>query len=269
MNGRVVETDKLSFDLLNDLFQDKICILLIRGYASREVCKNLNVFFVTYGKDEYTHEIRTNSQTELLYYGVDRYGYPLNSTYTDNSKEKLSYYFKQAPNTMRLIREAAYPYISPIDKLRVEFDEVWPYGSNIGVIDEKKTLCGIGRIMSAQLSHLSEEQPHFDSVPQHYFPGICKQFSANIYLNVPDHGGELEIWDVKPIDIDISNNLIVPKDWRAVLPQSIKVKPEQGDLIIFNTRRPHAITKFEQAEPRTSIQTFIGLNKNLQIFLWD
>jgi hypothetical protein len=269
MESGIVEAEELSAELLKEFFDDKICVLIIKEYAEPGVCKNLDNFF-TYSNriEQYTHEIRENSTIQLLYYGVDRYGYPLNSTYTDPTGKNLKKYQEEALPTIRSVRKAAQPYMSPIDRLRLELDELWPQDANLATYKGKKAFCGIGRIMPSELSELSEKQPHFDSVPVSYFPDIYKQFAANIYLNVPKMNGELEIWNVEPIEINKVENFKIPDDWRSALPESIKVKPEQGDLLLFNTRRPHAITSFNDSKARTSIQTFIGLTKNSKLFLW-
>ncbi|GIX97154.1 fe2OG dioxygenase domain-containing protein [Caerostris extrusa] len=264
----VLETEELTADALADLFNDKICVLCVKNYIPDFVSEKLDAFLREKGSDPYTHEIRKNGKVDLQYFGVNRYGYPLNSIYTDETGENLEKYLKEALPTMRSIRKAAAPYLSPIDKFRVELDEAWPKKANVATFKGQKTLCGIGRIMPTSLSKLSEVHPHFDAVPVSCFPDIHKQFTANFYLNVPDQGGELEIWNVPPLDISTIEEFKIPEDWRSQLPASIKVKPEKGDLLLFNTRRPHAITSFSGLNPRTSLQTFIGYTKESEIFLW-
>ncbi|GFR27639.1 fe2OG dioxygenase domain-containing protein [Trichonephila clavata] len=264
----VLEAEELTADVLHDLFNDNICVLRIKSYVPQTVCQKLDSFLREKGSDPYTHEIRKNGKVDLLYFGVNRYGYPLNSIYKDDTGENLKKYLAEALPTMRSIRKAAAPFLSPIDKFRVELDEAWPKKANVATFKGQKTFCGIGRIMPTSLSELSETQPHFDAVPTACFPDIYKQFTANFYLNVPEEGGELEIWNVPPLDINNIENFTIPENWRELLPTSIKVKPEPGDLVLFNTRRPHAITKFGGPNPRTSIQTFIGYTKDSEVFLW-
>jgi hypothetical protein len=264
----VLVRDRLAAKDLQSLFKDEICVLHIPNFITREVTGKLNRFLQEKGSDQYTHEVRNkDGSTELQYFGVNRFGRPLNSTYNDPNGESLKKYFADALPTIQTIRRAVHPYLSPIDKLRVELDELWSGKVNVATLNGKKTFCGIGRIMPASLSALSAVQPHFDSVPTSYFPNIAKQFAANIYLNVPPLGGELEIWNVPPVDVSVKN-FAIPGDWRSVLPTSILVKPGPGDLLLLNTRRPHAITEFASTEPRTSVQTFIGLTKESDVILW-
>ncbi|KAG8172596.1 hypothetical protein JTE90_016611 [Oedothorax gibbosus] len=264
----VLVSDELTAKDLQSLFEDQICVLHIRNFIPQEVTGKLNNFLQEKGSEEYTHEVRNkDGSTELQYFGVNRFGRPLNSTYNDPTGESLKKYFADALPTMQAIRRAVHPCLSPIDKLRVELDELWTGKVNVATLNGKKTFCGIGRIMPASLSSLSAIQPHFDAVPTSYFPTIFKQFAANVYLNVPHQGGELEIWNVPPVDVS-DENFTIPADWRSALPTSIIVKPGPGDLLLLNTRRPHAITKFAGTEPRTSVQTFIGLTKESDVILW-
>ena len=269
MESSYIEEEKLTFECLQKIFQDEVSVLIVRGFGSSEVCERLHKFLVSQKVSEYTHEIRNKEKLEMSYFGVNRYGFPLNNTYNDETGEKYQTYINNALGTMSNIRKAANPYLSPIDRLRVELDEIWPFHSNVSAIDGHKAFCGIARIMSAELSHLSAEQPHYDLVSLDYFPNLKRQYAANLYLKVPDNGGELEMWDVNPIKIDEIKNFVVPKDWRSELPKSIKIKPEQGDLLVFNTCRPHAITSFKSYYPRTSLQTFIGLNQDKSLSMWN
>merc|ERR1719436_459860 len=98
---------------------------------------------------------------------------------------------------------------------------------------------------------------------------IKQQFAANVYLDVPERGGELEIWDVEPLSCDAIVQLDQSKDIRSQLPtDSIKVRPVKGDLLLFNTRRPHAVCPFPNGT-RTSMQTFIGCNDDKPLILWN
>jgi 2OG-Fe(II) oxygenase superfamily len=161
------------------------------------------------------------------------------------------------------MRGFATPALAPIDKLRLELDEQFDEGASVASFQGRKMLTGIARITRAASSHLSAEQPHFDALPEKY-ARLDAQLAANIYLQVPGAGGELEIWDVPPLH-PMSQ---VPDDWRAMLPGSIKIRPQQGELIIFNCRRPHAVGEFTGTD-RVTAQTFIGWQKEAGLQLWN
>lgn len=264
-NNTILTTHQLDEYSLTQLFTNKICVLRIPQFCESSLCDKLTRWLEHNEKlTEYTYVMKRNNAVKSIYYGVDRVGVPYNSTYGDvKAKEK---YYEEALPGIRTLRSVAYPSLSPIDRLRLELDENWSQGAQLANFEGKKMFIGIGRIMRPELSHLSEQQPHFDSVPTQYVD-LHGQFSANIYLSVPKHGGELEIWDVAPIPTSVIHTNDPTKDWRSELPPSIIVKPEKGDLLLFNTRRPHAITQFKK-KTRVAVQCFIGIHSHNPLAMW-
>jgi hypothetical protein len=124
-------------------------------------------------------------------------------------------------------------------------------------------MAGIVRVMKSENSHLSAKQPHFDALPTKYYT-FDSQFAANIYMQTPEEGGCLELWDVDAL----KPGEHTPKDWRSKLPPSIQIQAKMGDLILFNCRRPHAIGEFNGSQ-RISLQMFIGFSKGEPLLLWN
>lgn len=264
-NPKVIVSKEINKDVLTKLFTNEICILKIPAFCDAFLCKKLTEWLIHHQElTEYPYVMKQPTGVKSIYYGVDRVGVPYNSTY-GNLAQKEKYY-REALTGIRAYRNASYPYLSPIDRIRVELDENWTQGANLASFEGTKMFIGIGRLMQSQLSHLTELQPHCDSVPTEYV-NLIGQFSANIYLSVPETGGALEIWDVPPIPTNVIHHSDPHKDWRSELPGSIIVKPEQGDLLLFNTRRPHAITRFPEGT-RVASQCFIGLHENHALSMW-
>lgn len=264
-NNKIITTDRLIERDLIKLFNNEICILQVKKFCDPALCDKLSDWFKTSDRlVQYPYVMKRESSVKTIYYGVDRVGVPYNSTYGDiKQKEK---YYEEALSGIKALRSTSYPYLSPVDRLRVELDENWPEGANLANFEGKKMFIGIGRVMKPELSHLSEYQPHWDSVPTQYAK-LSGQFSANVYLSVPKQGGELEIWDIEPLPTTVIHNNDPDRDWRAELPQSITLKPEKGDLLLFNTRRPHAITHFSGVT-RVAAQCFIGVNPDKSLSMW-
>ena len=64
--------------------------------------------------------------------------------------------------------------------------------------------------------------------------------------------------------MELSFNENVVKDEKEV----VEILPQEGDLILFNTRRPHAVTRFFGSF-RITIQTFIGYKTGEPLYMWN
>lgn len=247
------------------LLSDDITALIIEGFYPAEHASVIaDKLIQSETLAHYTHEVATANGLKQEYLGVDRVGIPFNLIYDKPDGDQLvDHYYAAAKENIARIRSYANCAMTPIDKLRLELDENYAEGAMIADYQNKKMLAGIGRVSHAEMSHMSEDPPHFDALPKR-FADLTGQFAANIYLKVPDRGGELEMWDVEPLT-PLSS---VPDNWRAALPDSITIKPYIGDLIIFNCRRPHAIRRFT-GEPRVTMQVFIGHKEHQPLKLWN
>ena len=262
---RIEKATQITHQAMQRLLTDEITALIIENYYP---VNSAGVIAEKLIKSEvlanYTHETSTTNGLKQEYLGVDRVGFPFNLIYDKPDDDNLiGQYYAAAKENISRIRLYSKPAITPIDKLRLELDENYTHGAMVADYQHKKMLAGIGRVSHADMSYMSEDPPHFDALPKR-FAELSGQFAANIYLKVPGTGGELEIWDVPPLAPLFS----APDNWRAQLPQSIVIKPNVGDLIIFNCRRPHAIRSFK-GEPRVTMQVFIGYKENQPLKLWN
>jgi hypothetical protein len=72
---------------------------------------------------------------------------------------------------------------------------------------------------------------------------VLNQLVANIYLQVPEQGGDLQLWLREPTEDEKTTIL----DVEGLEPDSVEtpahvIHPEAGDLIIFSPRMLHAVT---------------------------
>lgn len=251
---------------LESLLNQQVTGLIIKNFYPIDLCERLNQKIShSDRREKYTHETIINNEVKQEYFGVDRIGFPFNLTYgkTASSSLRDNYYkgVKDAFSDLRMLSEG---FINPIDLLRLQLDENFTEGAGIANFEGKKMRAGVIRLMQAEHSHLSDEQPHYDALPLE-IAKLDSQLAANIYLKTPKGlGGELELWDVTPLE----PMTVVPDNWRESLPTSIKIKPEQGDLVIFNCRLPHAISSFSIGE-RITAQVFIGFQKGKGLMLWN
>ncbi|CAM9262200.1 unnamed protein product, partial [Discosporangium mesarthrocarpum] len=167
-------------------------------------------------------------------------------------------YFDDAPKLMRRFREdrsfGEAPLLGPLDKLRLELDEIWPEGATVRKNDAGEPhLAGVARIMRGPTQyidgfiHVDELAP---MVPHH---GI---FSANVYLRMPPTGGELAIWPVafrSRWDFyrhaeTLSQLTTQGEEGQALLrkrlPSPLNIRVAAGDLVLLCVQRPHAAQGF-------------------------
>ena len=265
---QIVTAPALSEDLLRDLFEDRILAIHVPNYCHSFVAHKLSQWFLEQRDlPAYTHELYKDGVPVQEYFGVYRYGSPYNKTYGKPATSSAhNEYYQAALQSIRNVRQACLPYAAPMDRLRNELDENLPMGAQVANYEGRKMFVGIGRITPAADSHILQVQPHVDCLPQ----DICQldgQFAANIYLRMPSRGGAVELWDVPALSPEEIAALPQDHDWRAELPESTLIYPEVGDLLLFNTRKPHAVHGFNQGV-RISVQCFMGYRKDSPLSLW-
>lgn len=267
----ILATHELNEEILGKLFRDEICILRVHNYASPEVISALRRFMYN-GQQHFIRSYYVGYKKQepvRKFFGVHLWGMPYNSTYYQGPDDEASQKYHDAAITnLNTLRRYLSPQVSPIDRLRLHLDEHWTPGARLArFVEGKRMFVGIGRFVYAKDSFLGETQPHFDSLPQHVRT-LEKQFSANVYTDIPYAGGELEVWNVPPLTPEEILQIPIGKRWRAVLPPPLVVKPQVGELILFNTRRPHAVRGFENGI-RSSMQCFIGMHKDHTLEYWS
>jgi hypothetical protein len=265
VSARVLEAACLSSEAIAALTNGDVCALRIPDFSAPDVVSRLRDFLERADLEEYVYTSGAGASLQRTFLGVHRLGTPYNSTYGD-AERRTAYYQHALPDTRR-VRGACDPYLSPIDRFRLELDEAWPGGAVLGRFDGHPMFAGMCRVVGAELSHLGGAQPHFDSLPPAVEP-LVAQFSTNIYLDVPRTGGELELWDVPPLSPAEIARRRPDQDLRAELPPPILLKPRIGELIAFNTRRPHAVRAFPHGR-RVSLQCFWGIRSDGTIAVWN
>ena len=257
-------------DLL-DLLAGKILALRIPSYYHHEQAEQISEDLIEQDTLERYHRAPD--------VGVQRTG--ITFLETKGNEKMLERYYQQAPACNRNIRYTCSPFISPIDKLRLDLGDIWLAGACIENIHNRTMLAGIGRVFEDNF----ELPPHQDILardvsdapiyPSYPFSNLVTQLSANIYLRTPKFGGELEIWNVKPQTTKQPE--IHEKEYkyegiidRRTLPTATAViKPQIGELILFDSTRVHAV-RASHGGPRVSMSMFIGYrNQNEPLTYWS
>jgi hypothetical protein len=181
---------------------------------------------------------------------VSRLGQEL---YECESELELAKYQEDAPTLIKEMRRLVHPYISPIDRLRVELDDIWICGCNLAKLGNQKAFVGIVR----EFKEDNPSEPHCDIMArgflEHYQdkPNVINQIAANVYLKTSELGGEIVLWDEWPTqsEYNMARNTDDPAsfglDRKKIAQPKLEIKPNLGDLILFNTMRIHAVKKIK------------------------
>lgn len=151
----------------------------------------------------------------------------------------------------------------PIDRLQTMLARIWPAGCEVERLHDRAMYAGLVRVIDSS----SELRPHQDNTDWDMRSSaraqtMRTQLSANVYFSAADEGGDLELWPAAIGDEAHYRSLQVPGDYalaRAAIGEpAVTIRPAAGDLLIFDARRIHAVTRVTRGS-RTNASTFIGL----------
>ncbi|ENM5749434.1 2OG-Fe(II) oxygenase [Vibrio mimicus] len=189
-----------------------------------------------------------------------------------NDEVSLSRYREFANIWIKEMRKEVSPFLSPIDRLRLELSEVWPSHCNLAEIGGHKLFAGLVREFKAG----SYAEPHNDvlswDLVSGMHSGITNQLAANVYLETSEQGGELRLWHEWPESKEAYNAIRIEGSYGVKAEQLnggyLEITPEVGELILFNPTRIHSVEKIQQGS-RLTWSCFIGLEdhkKALQVW---
>lgn len=265
LDGSILTANYLSYEALLKLFSGEVSAVRVPNYYEVKLGHHLANWIEYHpSRTLYTHETQDASgNIEYHYFYVDRVGFPRNRLVGKTSKDlEWELYFAQRDeivNGMRAVTGDRHP----VDQLLSDLNLCWSDGAEFESIEGKNLFAGIGRVTVAETNTRLGEIPHVDGC----WPYEA-HFSANIYLRVPAIGGELEVWQEPTLTYQEMVQLDPNIDWRDAGFKSQAIKPLEGDLILINTRRPHAVLNFQHGS-RVSVASFIGFDSGQPLKLYS
>lgn len=263
-----LKLEKLDALSLKQLISGEVLAIRIPDFANEKTSAVLTHYLnETASLQEYNHETYEDGKVVQHFYGVHRWGTPFNSTYgTAAGSAPQQKYYADAAHMRGLIDSLCAPEKAPIHLLMEHLQQVWPEGATTAAFQGEPMFCGIIRAMFPETAHLSETVPHVDCLPA-FIAELEHQFSANIYIETPPLGGELIIWDTEAFTYEEVKHFEGAQLPEHRLKKPLRIQPQKNELIIINTRRPHAICGFDSGK-RISMQSFIGYNTGEPFYFW-
>jgi hypothetical protein len=175
------------------------------------------------------------------------------------SEEAAARYHAEAIANVQQLRSLFFPFVSPIDYVRLLLQELWPAGANLQQLHGRSCFVGAFRVFNPETSTF---YPHHDRIDEESnapeIKDVVEQLVANVYLETPEQGGDLELWLREPDDQERARIRDVEGLMReSVEPPAITIHPNAGDLTIFSTRMLHAVTR-GKGKHRVGMAAFIG-----------
>ena len=236
---------KLDTSSIEDLAAGRILAIRIPNFYDPACAKIMSAKLLEKGTDQYA-----NAAGVLKVNGIGIAFFE-----TRNNPGLESVYYEKAEGAMKDSRELFAPYPYPIDILMQATSEAWEMGAELLDLGKGPMFSGLPRVVNGEiLPHEDKLERDLGYVPE----GYITQFAANVYLQVPEKGGELVLWShsLDDDEYDILRGESYGISPELLPPSSLKIKPEPGELVLFMPRNLHAVAKTE-GDYRIGISTFI------------
>jgi hypothetical protein len=119
---------------------------------------------------------------------------------------------------------------------------------------------GLSRMVNAGTTFLAHHDIFSEDAPgKPEATSLKAQFGANVYLQMPETGGALLMWDreIPPAEFNKLRGDEYGLPVEALGEPDLVVRPEPGDLLIFNSRKMHAVSP-GAGKSRLSVSCFVG-----------
>ncbi len=180
-----ISADALSPPLIHDLLEHRIYGIRIPGFCSQHSLQAAREGLFDHPQRGALGHAREFTRLGIAYAEV-------------KSEAVRSAYHQSARANIQRVRSLFTPYLSPIDEFRLRLDEAWPRDAHLLDVDGQKCFTGVCRYQEPGIDLC----PHIDklewNLPAHLQVNLQAQLSVNIYLQVPERGGELEVWNIRP-----------------------------------------------------------------------
>ncbi|MFD5985944.1 hypothetical protein [Streptomyces cyaneofuscatus] len=264
LTGAVVTLAHAGEELLAPLLDGTALAVRVPGFVAAEEADHMAGQLISHpGLSVY------RNTRELVRVGLSHYEtHEADGTTHDGA---LRDYLSAAEGAMDDIRACCAPHPSPLDRLWQTLDT--SYGLQRARIAGVPMFAGVCRVFPEG----SELLPHNDSLLRDA-PGmplgreLDGQLAANIYLRVPERGGALQLWDLRPDERQLARWRARDSAYgadRALVPEPrCELRVAAGDLVIMDATRLHAVSRQERGI-RVGLSCFLGVRHGRPLLCWS
>ncbi|MGH8811843.1 MAG: 2OG-Fe(II) oxygenase [Advenella sp.] len=255
----LVELENLEYEGIQKLLKNKVLVVCVRHFVNKEIAAILSKKIIGPGYENYLNA-PSIGRIGMAFYAAE------------NKAPLLENYFDEAFENIEELRRRCFPYASPIDLLRCKRDEVWPAGAHLETLYGRKMYVGLSRVVRPDVTFLAHHDIFAKDAPDSFHAhSLLSQLAANVYLLMPTKGGAIQIWDqqLPPAEFDAMRGNSYGIDPALLGTPTLEVRPNEGDLILFNSRCMHAVTPGSE-KLRLSLSCFIGYRSPaMPLTLWS
>ena len=244
---QVTDRAGLSADHLRALAAGRVRIIQVKEFVGRTACSILSSGAMELGYQPYINVERVR-RIGMAYYE------------TEHQPHLIEEYFRVAAGMQEQLRRACEPVCSPLDTLRCRLDEVWPAGAHLQSLFGRKMFVGLSRMVEPDTTFLAHHDIFSDDAPgMAESESLLAQFGANVYVQMPEQGGELLMWhrNLDKQEFDERRRGEYGIEIGELSPPDVVLKPGTGDLLIFDARKLHAVAS-PQDHSRLALSCFVA-----------
>jgi 2OG-Fe(II) oxygenase superfamily len=241
------------------LARGEVLVVRVRQFINPEACEKLSERAEDLGYGAYLN-VPSVRRIGMAFYE------------TEGQERLLNDYFRTAGRNIQDFRDACAPYCSPVDALRCKLDEIWPSGARLQTLSGKKMFVGLSRMVQPGTTFLAHHDIFSEDAPtEAETHELLAQFGANVYIKMPAQGGDLLMWrkEIPPALFNQMRGDDYGVQIQRLGAPDVVVKPACGDLLIFNSRKMHAVAPGTGSN-RLALSCFVGYRgANVPLTFWS
>ncbi|MEV4169223.1 hypothetical protein [Nonomuraea sp. NPDC049709] len=255
---RVVTSPAFHRDHIADLLAGRCTAIRVSGFMPEAQCEEILQALLRAEFDSYG--------TERVYPSVMRFGVGV-SDHRHEGKVTGSYW-PAIEASRKAWSDLALPF-DPWEFCRTGLASHWPGTVAVGRREGREMEPGVAREANQGF------QVHFDDVTREFSErlldaNLVAQLAFNLYLSVPEEGGETIIWRHRWQPADEAHRL--PRSYgyaQTVVgdAEQLEIKSVKGEALLFDPRLFHAVRP-SQGERRIALGFAVGLTDTGDLLTW-